>query len=69
MNLSVTRMDGATAAGYLNVAAAARLWIILLGQMFLFGLRLVDPLRSPSIHLSLQLLLLPGAAERGKHQS
>lgn len=33
--------------------------------MFLFGLRLVDLLRSPSIHLPLQLLFLPVAG--GKH--
>lgn len=40
--------------------------IVLFCQMFLFGLRLVDLLRSPSIHLPLQLLFLPVAA--GKQQ-
>lgn len=38
--------------------------ILLLCQMFLFGLRLVDLLRSPSIHLPLQLFLLPAEAQR-----
>lgn len=42
------------------------LGILLLRQMFLFGLRLVDLLCSPSIHLPLQLFFLPAAAAAGK---
>lgn len=56
--------EGATAgvsrergSGFLS----ACLWIVLFGQMLLFGLRLVDLLRSPSIHLPLQLFFLPAA--------
>lgn len=51
-------------SGLMSVCVCVR--IVLFCQMFLFGLRLVDLLRSPSIHLPLQLLFLPVAA--GKQQ-
>lgn len=46
---------------------AVCLWILLFGEMLLFGLCLVDLLCSPSVHLSFQLLFLSKEAEKKKN--